>query len=196
MQNWLDAMTTRIDKAEEWISDIKDKIMGKNEAEKKRERKVLYHECRLRELSVSIKHSYIHNNIHIIGILEEEGKRGQKVYLSKLWLKTSLIWGRKQTSQFKRFRELPSKSAKAGRHQDILIVNFTKYIDEERILKVAREKKSLTHREDKSGSQQICSQKLGRPETSSRKYSMCWMGKTRSQESFIQQGCHSEQKER
>ena len=54
--------------------------MGKNEAEKKRERKVLDHECRLRELSDSIKH----NNIHIIGILEEEAKRGQKVYLSKL----------------------------------------------------------------------------------------------------------------
>ena len=58
--------------------------MGNNESEKKTERKVcdLYsdHECRLRELRNSIKH----NNICIIGIPEEGGKKGQMDYLSKL----------------------------------------------------------------------------------------------------------------
>jgi len=45
-----------------------------NEAEQKRERKILDHKSRLRELSGSIKHS----NICIIGVPEEEewGKRG------------------------------------------------------------------------------------------------------------------------
>ena len=42
-----------------------------------------------------------------------------------------------------------SQSRPTPRHR---IDNFTKYTDEERILKVAREEKSLTHREDKSGS--------------------------------------------
>ena len=32
----------------EWISDIEDKIMENNEAEKKRERKLLYHEGRIK----------------------------------------------------------------------------------------------------------------------------------------------------
>ena len=45
--------------------------MENNEAEK-RERKILDHECRLRELSNSIKHY----NIHIRGVPEEE--RGKK----------------------------------------------------------------------------------------------------------------------
>ena len=46
--------------------------MENNEAEKKRERKILDHECRLRELSNSLKH----NKIHIIGVPEEEKEKG------------------------------------------------------------------------------------------------------------------------
>ena len=56
--------------AEEQIGDIEDKIMENNEVEKRRERRVLDHECILRELGDSLKH----NNIHIIGIPEKEEK--------------------------------------------------------------------------------------------------------------------------
>ena len=42
-----------MEEAEEQISDIQDKITENNEAEKKKEIKVLYHEYRLRELSGS-----------------------------------------------------------------------------------------------------------------------------------------------
>ena len=51
-----------MEEAEEQTSDIEDKIMENNEAEKKKERKILDHECRLRELRDSIKR----NNICII----------------------------------------------------------------------------------------------------------------------------------
>ena len=34
MKTEMDAMTMRMDEAEEWISDIEDKIMENNEAEK------------------------------------------------------------------------------------------------------------------------------------------------------------------
>ena len=66
MWNWLVVMSTRMEEAEEWISDIEDKIMENNEAEKKKERKILDHECRLRKLSNSLKH----NKIHIIEVPE------------------------------------------------------------------------------------------------------------------------------
>ena len=56
-----------MEEAEERIGEIKDKIM-QNEAEKKRERKLLDHKERIRELSNSVKW----NNIHIIGVPEEE----------------------------------------------------------------------------------------------------------------------------
>ena len=61
-------MTTRMEEEAEQISDIEGRIMENNEAEQKRERKIMNHKSRLRELSDSIKH----NNIHIIGVPEEE----------------------------------------------------------------------------------------------------------------------------
>ena len=55
--------------------------MEKEEAEKKRDKKIWEYEGRIRELSDSMKH----NNIHIIGIPEEEERerKGLKVYLNK-----------------------------------------------------------------------------------------------------------------
>ena len=65
----------RTDEAEDRIDDLEDKIVENNETEKKRKRKRLDHEARLRELSDSINQ----NNIHIIGVSEEEwGKRGRR----------------------------------------------------------------------------------------------------------------------
>ena len=66
-----------MEEAEEQMSDIEDKTMENNEAEKKNKRKILYHECRLREFSNSKKH----NNIRIIGVPEEEReKRGEDLF--------------------------------------------------------------------------------------------------------------------
>ena len=62
------------------MNDTEDKIMENNEAEKKRERKVLDNECRLRELRDSIKH----NNIYVNRVPVEERGKGAEVYLSKL----------------------------------------------------------------------------------------------------------------
>ena len=71
----MDAITMRMDEAEEQIGDIEDKIMGNNEVEKKREIKVMDQEGRLRELSDLLKQ----NNIDIIGFPEDGEKKGQKV---------------------------------------------------------------------------------------------------------------------
>ncbi|KAF0870977.1 LITD1 protein, partial [Crocuta crocuta] len=74
VQNKLDAVTARMGEGERRISEIEDKIMENNEAEKKRVRKLLDHEGRIRDLSDSMKY----NNIHSRGILEErrEGEEG------------------------------------------------------------------------------------------------------------------------
>ena len=54
--------------AEQRISDIENKFMEKNEAEKKREIKAKEHDLRIREISDSLKR----NNIRIIRVAEEE----------------------------------------------------------------------------------------------------------------------------
>ena len=43
MQTQMDAIKTRMDKSEDQISDTEDKIMGNNEVEKKKKRKVIDH---------------------------------------------------------------------------------------------------------------------------------------------------------
>ena len=110
-------MTTRMREGEEQISNIEDKIMGNDEAEKNRERKIIDHKCRFRELSDFVKH----NNIHIIGVPDDDKTgKGAEGLSEKTMTKTSLIGRSKQTPKSKRHRGLSSKSTKAGQHQDIL----------------------------------------------------------------------------
>ena len=60
--------TAWFEEAEERTGELEDKIMEKEEAEKKRDKKIQEYEGRNRQLSDAIKQ----NNIHIIGIPEEE----------------------------------------------------------------------------------------------------------------------------
>ena len=62
----------RTDETEQRISDIEDKLMENNEAEKKREIKTKEHDLGIREISGSLKR----NNIRIIGVPEEERQIG------------------------------------------------------------------------------------------------------------------------
>ena len=77
--NRLDAMNSRLEEAEEWISDLDDKVMESEESKPKRERRIMQHKNIPRQLSDSIKS----NNICIIGVSEEKEKRGKKIYLKK-----------------------------------------------------------------------------------------------------------------
>ena len=60
----MDAMVTRMDEAEQRISNAEDKLIENNEAEKKRTIKTKEHDLRIREISDSLKR----NNIRIIGV--------------------------------------------------------------------------------------------------------------------------------
>ena len=81
MQNKLEAVTVRNEEAEGRISGIEDEIMEKDEAEKKKDKQILDHKKRIRELSDSMKC----NNIHIIGVPEEEEReKGAEVVLEQI----------------------------------------------------------------------------------------------------------------
>ena len=55
IQNKLDAVIARIEEADERIGEIEDKIMENDEAEKRRERKLLDNKGRFRNLNVSMQ---------------------------------------------------------------------------------------------------------------------------------------------
>ena len=80
IRNRLDVPISRLEEAEELISDLEDRVMESNQAEQKREKRTGQNKNRLRKLSDNIKH----NKIHIIGVpKEEERKSGQEIYLKK-----------------------------------------------------------------------------------------------------------------
>ena len=66
MRNTVGIMNRRPDEAEEQINDLDDRIMLNNQAERKREKRIMENDKRLGELSDSIKC----NNIRIIGVPE------------------------------------------------------------------------------------------------------------------------------
>ena len=76
LQSRMDATPVTMDEAEWRISNREDKLMEKNEAEKKRETKIKEHNLRIREISDSLKR----NNIRIIGVPEDgERERSRRI---------------------------------------------------------------------------------------------------------------------
>ena len=76
--NSLEGINSRITEAEEWISDLEDKIVEITTAEQNKEKRMKRIEDRLRDLWDNIKR----NNIQIIGIPEEEKKKGtEKIFV-------------------------------------------------------------------------------------------------------------------
>ena len=70
-----------MDEAEQLISDIEDKLLEDNKAEKKRETKAKEHDLRIREISNSLKRNYI----RIIGVPEgEEREKGVEGFCEQI----------------------------------------------------------------------------------------------------------------
>ena len=76
-----------MDKEEEQISDIQDEIKENNEAEEKRERKVLDCKCTLGELSDSLMH-----NICIIRVPVDVREKGAEIFLVFFFFKILFIY--------------------------------------------------------------------------------------------------------
>ena len=93
MKNTLEGINSRIAKAVEWISDLKDRMMEFTAAEQNKEKRMKRNEDSLWDLWDNIKCT----NILIIGVPEgEERGKGLRKYLKKrLYLKTSRIRERK-----------------------------------------------------------------------------------------------------
>ena len=71
IKNTLEWINSRITEAEEWISDLEDKIVEITTAEQNKEKRMKRIEDSLRDLWDNIKRT----NIRIIGVPEEEEKK-------------------------------------------------------------------------------------------------------------------------
>ena len=83
-----EALRSRMNNAEEQISDLEDRIMEITQWGQQKENQMKKHESNIRDLWDNIKKA----NLSTIGIPEGKKKeRGLKTYLKKLWLKTFQI---------------------------------------------------------------------------------------------------------
>ena len=80
IKNSLEGINSRITEAEGWISDLEDKRVEITTAEQNKEKRMKRTEDSLRELWNNIKRTII----RIIGVPEEEEKKGLRKYLKRL----------------------------------------------------------------------------------------------------------------
>ena len=81
MKTTLEGINRRITEAEEWISDLEDRMVEFTAVEQNKEKRMKGNEDSLRDLWDNIKH----NNIRIIGVPEEKRERKDlRNYLKRL----------------------------------------------------------------------------------------------------------------
>ena len=119
MQNQRDIITTRTEKAEDQIGNIKDKIMENNKAEEEK-KNLLDHEYRLRKLSVSTKCS----NIHITRVPKEEWGKGAESLFEQIIVKNFPNLGRETGIQVQEAWRTPLKVGKNRSTRRHIIVKF------------------------------------------------------------------------
>ena len=82
MKNTLDGINSRITEAEEWISDLKDRVVEFTAVEQNKEKRMKRNEDTLRDLWDNIKRT----NIRIMGVPEgeERERKDLRKYLKRL----------------------------------------------------------------------------------------------------------------
>uniref|UniRef100_A0A8C8WU41 L1 transposable element RRM domain-containing protein n=1 Tax=Panthera leo TaxID=9689 RepID=A0A8C8WU41_PANLE len=143
LQSRMDAAAARMDEVEHRISDRADKLIENNQAEKKREMKAKEDNLTIREISDSLKR----NNIRIIGVPEEEEREiGVEGLCEQIIAGNFPNLGKDtdiKTQEAQRTLIRFNKNQPSTWH---IIVKFTKCSGKERIMKAAREEKSLTYK--------------------------------------------------
>ena len=137
----METTTARIEEAEERIGELEGKIMEKEEAEKKRDKKIQEYEGKIRELSDTLKR----NNIHIIGIPEEEERgKGAESVLKGIIAENFPDLGKEKAIEIQEAQRTPFRHNLNQSSAQHIIGKLAKYKDKEKILKAARDKCGLT----------------------------------------------------
>ena len=111
--------------------------MEMDEAEKKRERKILDHKCRLCEHSDSVKH-----NVCIIGVPKEEREKGTGLF-EKIIAENFPHLGKETDLQIKEAQRTPIKINETRPTLRHMLVKFGKYKDKEKSPKSSKNKEVL-----------------------------------------------------
>ena len=102
IKSHLEGTNCRITESKDRISEVEDRMVGKSEAERRREKRIKRNEDNLRNLQDDMKRS----NIRIIGVPEEEDKKkGREKILKEIIVENFLKMGKEMATQSKKHRE-------------------------------------------------------------------------------------------
>ena len=102
MKNTLEGINSRITEAEEWISGLEERMVEFTAMEENKEKRMKRNEDSLRSLWDNIKH----NNIHIIGVPEEEEReKGPKKIFEEITVENFPNMGKEIAPKSRKCRE-------------------------------------------------------------------------------------------
>ena len=104
MKNTLEGINSRITEAEEWISDLEDRMVEFTAVEQTKEKRMKRNKDSLRDLWDNIKH----NNILIIGVPEgEEREKGPEKIFEDIIVKNFPNMGKEIATQVQEAQRVP-----------------------------------------------------------------------------------------
>ena len=142
IKNTLEGINGRISEAEEWISELKDKMVEITSEEQNKFKRMKRNEDSLRDLWDNIKDT----NIRIIGVPEEEKKKGHEKILEDITVENFPNMEKEIVDQVQEAQRLPYRINPRRNMPEHILIKLTKTKHKERILKAAREKQQATYK--------------------------------------------------
>ena len=105
IKNTLEGAKSTITETEDSMSEAEDKIVEINEAERKKEKRIKRNEDNLRDLWYNVKHP----NIRIIGVPEEDKKKGHEKILEEIIAENMPKMGKEIASQVQETQRVPNR---------------------------------------------------------------------------------------
>ena len=130
IKNTLEGINSRISEAEEWFSELEDKMMKITSEEQNKVKRMKRTEDSLRDLWENIRCT----NIWIIGVPEEEKKKGYEKIFEEIIVENSSNMKKEIVNQIRDMQRVPyriSPRRKTPRH---ILIKLTKTKHKERIL--------------------------------------------------------------
>ena len=137
MKNTLEGINSRITEAEEWISDLEDRMVEFTAVEQKKGKRMKRNEGSLRDFSDNIKR----NNIRIIGVPEgEKREKEPKKIFEEIIVKNFPNMGKKIATQVQEVQRVPCRINPRRNTTRHTVSKLAKIKDKEKLLKATRGK--------------------------------------------------------
>ena len=137
IKNSLEGSNNRINEAEEWTSDLEDKIVEITTTEQNKDKRMKRIEDSLKDLWDNIKYT----NIRIIGVPEEEEKKkGTQKIFEEIIVENFPNMGKEIVNQVQEAQRVPYRINPRRNTARHILIKLSKIKYKDKILKAAREK--------------------------------------------------------